>query len=75
MFRIFKFCVIAGDMPRGRQQVDDIQKKMSSSFDPLFTIMMMNRTIRTGELQKLNYVIEPMTTSYQVSKNLATSEG
>ena len=31
----------AGSIPRGRQQVDDIRKKMTSSSDPLFTLMMM----------------------------------
>jgi len=31
----------AGSIPRGRQQVDDIRKKMPSSSDPLFTLMMM----------------------------------
>ena len=31
----------AGSMPRGRQQVNDMRKKMPSSSDPLFTLMMM----------------------------------
>ena len=31
----------AGAMPRGRQQVNDIRKKMTTTTDPLFTLMMM----------------------------------
>ena len=39
----------AGGMLHGRQQADDIRKKMSSSFDPLFTLM----TCKESESSKL----------------------
>ena len=31
----------AAAMPRGRQQVNDIRRKMTPAVDPLFTLMMM----------------------------------